>query len=169
MDGVDGDDTDGVGGFFVFVGGDVAAALVDGEGDAQLGRSFHVADFQLGVEDLESVEVAVEVTGFEDCLIFDREGELFVVVILQLTAEAYLLQAQDNVGHVLDHSGERRELVVDAINLDRCDSIAFERREKDATQSVADGSAVAGLQRTEFERAAEVVGLQHDHLVGFLE
>lgn len=106
VDGVDGDDTDGVGGALVLVGGDVATALVDGEGDVEFGLCLHVANLEVGVEDLETIEIAVEVAGFEDCLILDREGELLVVVILQLTAEANLLKAQNNVGHVLDHSGE---------------------------------------------------------------
>jgi len=169
VDGVDGDDTDGVGGALVLVGGDVATTLVDGEADFELGLGFHVADFEFGVEHLESVEVVVEVAGLEDGLVFDREGEFLVVGILQLLAEAYLLQSQDDVGHVFHHAGERGEFVVDAFDLDGSDSIAFERREKDATQGVADGSAVAGLQRTEFEGTAEVVSFEHDHLVGLLE
>ena len=169
MDRVDGDDTDGVGGALVLISRHIAAALVDGQGDVQLGLRLHVANLQVGVEYLETVEIAVEVTGFEDCLVFDREREFLMVVFFQLATEADLLESQDDVGHVLDNSGERRELMVDTVDLDRRDSIAFERREKEATQSVADGCAVAGLQRTEFESAAEVVSLEHDHLIGFLK
>ena len=167
--GVDGDDTDGVGGTLVLVGGHIATALVDAERDVQLGSGLHVANLKVRVEDLEAVEVAIEVAGLENGLILHGEGDLLGVGVLKLTAEADLLKAQDDVGHILDHTGYGGELMVDTVDLHRGNSIAFERREKDATQSVADGSAITGLQRAEFKSAAEVVSFKHDHLVRFLE
>ena len=59
--------------------------------------------------------------------------------------------------------------MVDTVDTDRCDGEAFQRGEKDTAQSVADGDAVARFQRAEFESATEVVGFEHDYLVGFLK
>ena len=169
MDGVDSDDTDGVGRTLVLIGRHIATTLVDAECDMQLSGGFHVADFQIGVKDLEAVEIAVEVAGLEDSLSLNGEGEFLMLGVFNLTAETYLFQSEDNVCHILYNTGERGELMVYTVDLHRGDGIAFERREKDATQCVADGSAIAGLQRAEFKGAAEVVSLKHDHLVGFLE
>ena len=80
-----------------------------------------------------------------------------------------LLQLKDDVGHVLNHTGEGGEFMVDTFNAYRGDCKAFEGREQYTAQRIADGDAVAGFQRTEFENATEIVGLEHDHLVGFLE
>ena len=48
------------------------------------------------------------------------------------------LQVEDDVGHVLDDVADGRELVERALDADRRDGRALERREKHATERVAD-------------------------------
>ena len=62
-----------------------------------------------------------------------------------------LLQVQDDVGRVLDHAGDRRELVQHAVDLDRRDRRAFNRRQQHAPQGVADGRAEPALERLRVE------------------
>jgi len=58
-----------------------------------------------------------------------------------------LLQIEDDVGDVLDHAVDGLELVVHAVDLDGGDGSALDGAEEDATQRIADGVAVAGLER----------------------
>ena len=60
--------------------------------------------------------------------------------------EFYLLEIEDDVGHVFDHAGEGAEFVLRAVDLDRGDRGAFERREQHAAERISDGVAVAGLE-----------------------
>ena len=128
-----------------------------------------MTDFKLGVENLETVEVTIEVAGFEDRLTNDDERDFLVFELFDLAAEADLLQFKDDVGHVFNHAGKRGEFVVNTFNADGSDCKAFKRREQHTTQRIANGDAIAWFQWTEFEYATEIVGLEHDHLVGFLE
>jgi hypothetical protein len=59
--------------------------------------------------------------------------------------------------------------VFNAIDLDRRDSEAFERRQQNTTEGVAHGDAIAGFQRLELELAIEVVSFYHHYAVRFLE
>ena len=49
------------------------------------------------------------------------------------------------------------------------DSKTFQRGEKNAAESVADGRAVSRLKRPEFETADGVCAFEHYHLVRFLK
>src|SRR5205807_305605 len=60
-------------------------------------------------------------------------------------------------GRVLDHAGNRRELVEHAFNLHGGDRRAFNRREQDAPQRVADRRAEAALERLRV-KPAEPIG-----------
>jgi hypothetical protein len=61
--------------------------------------------------------------------------------------QAQRLQVQDDVGHVLAHAGDRRELVQHALDLDRGDRGALERGEEHPAQRVAERDAEPALQR----------------------
>jgi hypothetical protein len=169
MDRIDSDNTDSGIGILVLVGRDITAALIDGELYLKLCGGLHVADLEVGIENLETVEVTVQVTGLEDGLADNVERNFLILDILNLTAETDLFQFENNVGHILDHTWQRRELVVDTFDADRCDCETFKGREQDATEGIANSDTVAGLQRTELEKATEIVSLKHDHLVRFLE
>ena len=59
--------------------------------------------------------------------------------------------------------------MINTRNADSVDSVALQRREKDAAQGVTNSNSEARLQRTEFELAEMVVGLQHHYFVGLLK
>ena len=52
--------------------------------------------------------------------------------------ERDLLEVEDDVGRVLDHALDRRELVEHALDLDRRDRRALDRGQQHAPQGVAD-------------------------------
>src|SRR3712207_8319329 len=61
--------------------------------------------------------------------------------------EGHLLQVKYDVGRVLDDAAYGRELVLDALDLDRRNRRALNRREQRAAEAVADGRAEAALER----------------------
>jgi hypothetical protein len=105
VDRVDGDNTDWVTRFFVLIRRDLAAALLNHKLDVELGGGLHVANLDIRVENLETLEILVEVTGLEDTLVFHFEANLLRVDILDLTTETYLFKVEDYVCHILDHTG----------------------------------------------------------------
>ena len=68
-------------------------------------------------------------------------------------AEAHLLQVQHDVGDVLAHARDRRELVQHAVDPDRGDRRALQRRQQHAPQRVAERGAEAALERLADELA----------------
>src|SRR5581483_6168228 len=66
------------------------------------------------------------------------------------------LEVEDDVGGVFDDTGDRREFVQYAFDLDRRDGGAFDRREQRPAQAVADGGPEPALEwlRVEFAVAA---------------
>jgi len=74
-----------------------------------------------------------------------------------VTGQRQLLQVEDDVGGVLDHALDRRELVEHAVNLHGGDGRTFNRRQQHAAQGVADGGAEAALEGLRVE-AAEPIG-----------
>ena len=71
--------------------------------------------------------------------------------------ERDLLQVEDDVGRVLDHARDRRELVQHAVDLDRRDRRPFDRGEQHAPQRVTDRRPEPALERLRME-APEPVG-----------
>ena len=71
--------------------------------------------------------------------------------------ERDLLQVEDDVGRILDHARDRRELVQHAVDLHRRDRRPFDRGEQHAAQRVTDRRAEAALERLRVE-APEPVG-----------
>ena len=66
------------------------------------------------------------------------------------------LDVQDQVGDVVDHAGDRRELVLDALDLDLGDRAALQAGEQDPPQAVADGVAEAAFEGLDVELAEGV-------------
>jgi hypothetical protein len=91
--------------------------------------------------------------------------------------EPELLDVQDDLGDVFLDAGDRRELLVDIADLERRDRGPFQRRQEDAPERVAEGDALAGLQRADlvlrvradFLDGLDLRGLEFDHWGGYLE
>jgi hypothetical protein len=127
-DRVDRDDADRRLGPAVELGRDVAAAAPDGERHLELALVRDVRDLELRVQDLE-VGRRLDVGGRDDA------GALLGDVHLDLgrravEADDEVLEVEDDVGDVLAHAGERRELVGDALDLHGGDCCALERGEQ---------------------------------------
>ena len=74
--------------------------------------------------------------------------------LVELGADHELLQVQDDVGDVLGHLRDRRELVQHAVDPDRRDGRAGDRRQQRAPQRVAERVAESRLQRLDGELRA---------------
>ena len=125
-------------------GGDIALTDVGGQLHVERRALVEVADHQIGVHHLD-VAGGGDVAGGD----FGRAGggELEALRPLALHPQRDLLHVEDDVGHVLAHAGERRELVQHVLDLDRGDGGALQRREQHAAQRVAERQAEAALQR----------------------
>src|SRR5262249_43553469 len=84
-----------------------------------------------------------------DAWLVDTEVQGLRVIDVQL--QRNLLQVEDDVGRILDHAWDRRELVKDSVDLHRGDRGAFNRREQYPSQGVADGRAEPSLERLRIE------------------
>ena len=158
-DRVDGDDADRRLGALVALGRHVAAAAGDRQRHLEPGLLGQVADDQVGVQDLE-------VGRRLDVGRRDRAGAVLLHLHLDLAGLAVepadeALEVEDDVGHVLADARHRRELVGDALDLDRGDGGSLERREEHAPQAVAERVAEPAVERLDDERAkrlADVFG-----------
>ena len=70
--------------------------------------------------------------------------------------QAQRLQVQHDVGDVLAHAGDRRELVQHAVDLDRGDRRTLQRRQQHPPQRVAQRDAEAALERLDDDRRLAV-------------
>jgi hypothetical protein len=102
------------------------------------------ADHQVLVEDL-NVVADLDLTGAH----LARAGRLQrdALRAIAVHADGKRLDVQDDVGHVLTDARDRRELVENALDLDRGHRRALERRQQHATQRVAERQAEAALER----------------------
>jgi len=114
----------------------------------------HRRDVRVGLEDLD-VAVGLNVARAHFARLVDAHRQRLRGVGVQL--QRNLLQVQDDIGRVLDDAGDWRELVEHAIDLDRGDRRALNRREEHATQRVANRGAEAALERLRV-KAAEAIG-----------
>jgi hypothetical protein len=130
---IDRDHADRAVGLRVLVGRDVAAAAVDLDLHAQVAVPVQRGDVQVRVQHLD-VGVHLEVAGAHLALAPHLERGLLGAVALEL--EAHLLQVEDDLGHVLDHAGQGRELVEHAVDSHRGDRRALQRREQRAAQRI---------------------------------
>ena len=138
-DGVHRDDPDGH--LLRALGGEVAHAALDGQVDLD-GHAVRVERQQLlvRVDDLD-------VRGLHDVRGGDRASavldQLELDRVRRVALEAQLLDVEDDLGQILLHARDARELVVHVADLDGGHRGALERGQQDAPQRVADGDAVA--------------------------
>jgi hypothetical protein len=121
-----------------------------------------VRDLELRVEDLE-VGGCLDVAGRDDASALLRDVHLDLG---RGTVEAHdeVLEVEDDVGDVLADARKGRELVGDALDLDRCHGRAFERREQHPTKGVPERVTEAAVERLDREDAAVLVGVLVDDL-----
>ena len=107
----------------------------------------------VGLEDLD-VGVALNVARPHLARFVHLERQRLGVIDVQL--EGNLLQVEDDVGRILDHAGDRRELMEHALDLHRRNRGAFDRRQQHAPQRVADRRAKAALEGLRVESAESI-------------
>ena len=135
--------------------------------DAALDRHVHVDGHVVRVEGHQD-EVAVDdldVGRLHDVRGEDRAGAALGEPELDRVGRealhAQLLDVQHDLGDVFLDAGDRGELLVDVADLERRDRRALEGRQEDAPERVAEGHAIAGL-----ERADLVLGVRADFFDG---
>jgi hypothetical protein len=133
--------------------GDVAAAAVDLDLHAQVAVTVQRGDVQVLVQHLD-LGVHLEVPGAHLALAAHLEHALLRAVAEQL--QPHLLQIENDLGDVLDHARQRRELVQHALDAHRRDRRALQRRQQHPPQRVAERGAEAALERVEREPAIAV-------------
>ena len=137
----------------VLVGRDVAAAALHAHLHVELAALGDGGDVRVRLEDLD-VAVGLDVARPHFAGLVDADRQRLGVVDVQL--QRNLLEVEDDVGRVLDHAGDRRELVQHAVDLDGGDRRAFDRGQQHAPQRVADGRAEAALERLRVEPAEPI-------------
>ena len=116
------------------------------------GRGYVSADKNFD-EDLD-VGVGLDVARADFTGLVDAEVERFGRVGVQL--QRNLLQVEDDVRCVLDHTGNRRELVQYTVDLYCSDCRTLNRGEQHATQRVADRGAEPSFERLGVEPAKSI-------------
>jgi hypothetical protein len=159
---VDWNDADRVGLAAVPLGGNVAATATDRERDLEPAFRAEVRDLELRIQDLE-VGGSLDVGAGDAAPSLCRQPN-FHLGRFPVEDADQLLQIEDYVGDVLANTRERRELVRDALDLDRGHGGALERREQHAAQRVAERVAEAAVERLDHEDATMLL----DFLVGDL-
>ena len=157
-DGVDRDDPDRLAFLLVALGGDIALAALDHQVHAQLrlGR-VQGGDVLAGVADLD-------VAGGLDIAGGDVPGAVHVEAdahrVGAVREDVDLLDVEQDLGDVFLDVLDRAELVGDALDRDRGDRGAGERRQEHAAKRVAERDPESGLERLDLELA--VIGAALD-------
>ncbi len=161
----------------VAVGGNVAAAVLDAHFDLQLAAFADGGDVHALVENRE-VGVLFNLRGGDRTRLFDVDVNRFRQIGVEL--DRHLLEVEDDVGGVLDHTGDRREFVQHTFDFYRSDGCSFDRTEQRAAQRVSHGGAPAAFkglsgetgvlfgQRFEFRREALRLLKTLPHICSFL-
>ncbi len=151
VDRVDRDPADLGAGVLVLRGGDVATAPLDGQLHVQPALAVQGGQLQVGVVHGDTGR-GLDVAGG------DVAGALLAQVhadrLVVLGADGELLDVHDQLDHVLLDTGDRGELVQDAVDLDAGDRRARDGRQQGPPQRVAEGVAEARLQRLDGEPGA---------------
>jgi len=169
MNGVDGYGTYRGVRVFVIVGGNISPALADSNFKYQLHRLIHITDNKVGVKHLEMVEELIDIAGGEGFLTSDHYTCCFLVHIGSLTFKAYLLQIEDDVGNIFNHSIDSRKLMLHSFNFDGSDSIALEGAQQHAAKSIPDGNAVSWFQGAKLKHSLVIINVEHEYLIGLLK
>ena len=141
---VDGDQADGRIFRAVFIGRNIALAVVDREFHADLRAIVEGAQNVIRIEDLD-VRRRIDLAGGDRA----RTGspQRHALGAFGMHAQRQLLDVQDDVDDVLAHALDGREFVHDAVDLDGGDGGALQGRQQDTTKAVAERHAKATLQR----------------------
>src|SRR5262249_27680338 len=137
----------------VLVGGAIAAAVLDRHLDHERHVVGQGGDDVLGVDDLHRL-VGDDVGCLDDAALvpIDANGARRVEGVFDHQA----FDVQDDVGNVLDDTGDGADFVLHALDLDAGDGTAFEGGQQDAANAVAHGDAKAALERLDSELAVGV-------------
>src|SRR6266496_555513 len=161
-DRVDRDDADRVLRPTVQLSRDVAAAAADRQRHLEPAFVGQVRDLEVGVEDLE-LRRGLDVLG-RDCAGSTLRPAHLDLRRVAMQALNQVLEVEQDVGDVLANARQGRELVRDALDLDRGDRGALERGEQHAAQRVAECVAEAAIERLDLEDSAVLVDLFVDDL-----
>ena len=136
----------------VALGRHVAGAAPDGERHLDDAAVRQRRDVVVRVEDLE-LGRDVDVGRHDLARLVLDEPDLDLVELAVQPADE-LLEVEDDVGDVFLYAREGGELVRDALDLDRADRRALERRQQDAPQGVAERVPKAPVERLDLEARA---------------
>ena len=132
----------------VALGRDVALATLDVELHAQVALRRQRADVEVGVDDLHvgrRLDVRRAHLGRPLDVEQQRDG------VLGEALQAQVLEVEDHLGHVLLDVRDRRELVGDAVDLDRRHRGAPQRRQQHAAKRVAERGPKPRVQGLDVE------------------
>ena len=148
VDRVDRDPADLGTGLLVLRRGDVATATLDGQLHVEPALAVQRGQLEVGVVHGDPGR-RLDVAGGDvaRALLAQVHGDRLVV----LGADAQLLDVHDQLDHVLLDTGDRGELVQDAVDLDAGDRRARDGRQQGTPQGVAQGVPEARLQRFDGE------------------
>src|SRR5262245_12118381 len=132
----------------VLVGRDVAASALHPQLHVELAAVGDGRDVRFGLENLD-ILVDLDVLRAHDPRLVYTQIQRLGVVHVELQWD--LLQVEDDIGRILDHSGNWRKLVEDAVDLDSSNGRAFYRGQQYTTQGVADRRAEPSLERLGIE------------------
>src|SRR5690606_23898355 len=134
----------------VFLGGDVPTALANLHLTEEANVFGQRADLEFGVGDLDVV-VAFNLLGEHFPLLVDVKAQRRRSIGVQLDAQ--LLDVQNDLGDVFQHTLDRGKLVDHAINAHPRDRRAFQRRQQNATKAIANRRAKTLLEGLDNEAA----------------
>ena len=138
------------------------AALFNLDLHVQLAALRQVADDVTRVDDLDVVR-GLDVGGGDRTFTVLAQDQGHFVAVVQ--TEHHALEVQHDVDHVFLHAVDRRVLVQHASDGDFRGCETDHRRQQHATQRVAEGVAIAALER--LERDLGTVTAERFHLDGF--
>ena len=128
----------------VLVRRDVPATAPDLHLQPQAAFAVDRRDVHTRIADLDR-RIADQIARRDVAGTLDVDGEDLFFFAVQL--DRNLLEVQNDVGHVLLHSGDRGELVQDVVDLNRGDGCSLDRRKQAAAQGVSDRRGEAALER----------------------
>ena len=131
----------------------IAAAVLDGHLQMERNVVSQRAENMVRVDDLDGL-VVEDIGGGDDAaaVAVDPDGPWCSEWFLTTRQ----LDVQNEVGDIVDHAGDRRELVLDPLDLDLGDGAALQAGQQDAPQAVAHGMAEAAFERLDVELAVRV-------------
>ena len=133
----------------------VPATVLDGQFHDEGHVIGHGGDDEVLVEDLD-LPVGDDARAGDDStgVLLDAQGPRVGAVIL----DHQRLDVEHHVGHVLDDSGNRREFVLHALNLNARHGAAFETRQQNPPQAVSDRHSEPALKGFRHEPAVRRSG-----------